>query len=52
MNVLELEVYTPYLGSLSLVFIFSKSKGFQSGALLKIPLSSPSMEEFGLDFQK
>ena len=30
----------------------SKSKGFSSGALLKIPPSSPYMEEFGLDIQK
>ena len=32
--------------------ISSKNKGFQSGALLKIPPSSPSMQEFGLDIQK
>ena len=40
--------YIPYLGSL--VFILSKKKGFQSGALLKKP-SSPSMEEYDLDIQ-
>ena len=32
--------------------ILGKNKDFQSGALLKISLSSPSMEEFGLDIQK
>ena len=35
-----------------LIFIFSKiKKDFQSGALLKKSLSSPSMEEFGLVFR-
>ena len=33
-------------------FIVSKNIGFQSGALLKLPLSSPSMEKFGLDIQE
>ena len=44
---------TVYLGTWVLFnFILNKNKDFQSGALLKIPLSSPSMEEFGLDIQK
>ena len=35
-----------------LIFILSKSKGIQSGALLKMPTSIPSMEKFSLDIQK
>ena len=35
-----------------LIFILSKKKHFQSGALLKMPPSSPTIEEFGLDIQK
>ena len=35
----------------SLSFILSKNKGFQPGALLKMPPSYPSMEEFGPDIQ-
>ena len=34
-----------------LIFILSKKKSFQSEALLKMPPSSPSMEEFGRDKQ-
>ena len=30
-----------------LIFILSKNKSFQSGALLKMPPSSPSTQEFG-----
>ena len=37
--------------SFCLIFILSKNEGFQSRALLKMPPSSPSMEEFGLDIQ-
>ena len=37
---------------LCLIFILSKSNNFQSGILLKMPPSSPSMEEFDLDIQK
>ena len=35
-----------------LIFILSRNKGFQSEALLKMPTSSSTVEEFGLDFQK
>ena len=35
-----------------LIFILSKNNDFQPGALLKLPPSSTSMEEFGLDIQK
>ena len=35
-----------------LIFILSKNKGFQSGALTKMPTPFPSMEEFSLDIQK
>ena len=34
------------------IFILSKNKGFQSGALQKMATSFPSMEEFCLDIQK
>ena len=36
----------------SLIFIFNRTKGFQPGALLKMPSSPPSMEIFGVDIQK
>ena len=39
-------------GQFCLVFITSKNQGFQSGALLKMPPSSPSMEEFGSDINR
>ena len=35
-----------------LTLILSKNKCFQSGFLLKMPFSSPSMNIFGLDMQK
>ena len=35
-----------------LIFILSKNQGFQSGALLKMPTSFTSKEEFCLDIQK
>ena len=35
-----------------LIFTFSKNKVLQSGALLKMPPSSPSIKEFGSDDQK
>ena len=35
-----------------LISIISKNKCFQFGVLLKMPPSSPSMEEFSLDIQK
>ena len=37
---------------LCLIFILSENKDFHSGVLLKMPTSSPSMEEFDLDIQK
>ena len=37
---------------LCLIFILSENKDFHSGVLLKMPPSSPSMEEFDLDIQK
>ena len=37
---------------LCLIFILRKNKDFHSGVLLKMPPSSPSMEEFDLDIQK
>ena len=37
---------------LCLIFTLSKNKDSHSGVLLKMPPSSPSMEEFGLDIQK
>ena len=39
-------------GQFCLVFITSKNQGFQSGALLKMPPLSSSMEEFGSDINK
>ena len=33
-----------------LIFILSKKKGFQSEALLKMSVSTPSTQGFGLDF--
>ena len=49
MKVFEDYIFILYLGSLGLfiIFILSKNKVFQSGALLKIPPSSPFMKEFG-----
>ena len=45
--------YITYLGSLFfLILILSKKKVIQSGALLKMSSSSPSMDEFGLDIHK
>ena len=35
-----------------LIFILSENKDFHSGVLLKMPPSSPFMEEFDLDIQK
>ena len=35
-----------------LIFILSKAKCFQTGALLKMPPLSPSMKEFCLYIQK
>ena len=35
-----------------LIFILSKKKGFQSGAILKTPPSSPPMKEFTVGIQK
>ena len=35
-----------------LIFTFSKNKVLQSGALLKMPPSSPSIKEFGSGDQK
>ena len=32
-----------------LTFFLSKNEGFWSGPFFKVPPSSPSMEEFGLD---
>ena len=37
---------------LCLIFILSKNKDFHSGVLLKMPSSSPSIEEFDLDIQR
>ena len=37
---------------LCLIFILSKNNDFQSGVLLRMPPSSPSMEEFDLNTQK
>ena len=37
---------------LCLIFILRKNNDFYSGVLLKMPRSSPSMEEFDLDIQK
>ena len=37
---------------LCLIFTLSENKDFHSAVLLKIPPSSPSMEEFDLDIQK
>ena len=38
--------------TLCLTFTLSKSKDFQSGALMKMPPLSPYIEEFGPDIQK
>ena len=40
-------LYLNWAGWVLLIFILSKSKGFWSGALLKMPRSSPSMKKFG-----
>ena len=49
---LKIALYTLFgqLGFCS-IFILSKNNDFQSEALLKMPPSSPSIEEFGLDVQ-
>ena len=52
MNVLEDYIIFLVWAAWILIFILSKNKGFQSGALLKMPISFPSMEEFCLDIQK
>ena len=54
MNVLEdCIVFLIWQPKVSSIFILSKNKDLQSGALLKMPASlSPSMEEFGGDIQK
>ena len=52
MNVLEDYIIFLVWAAWVLIFILSKNKGFQSGALLKMPTSFPSMEEFCLDIQK
>ena len=52
MNVLEDYIIFLVWAAWVLFFILSKNKVFQSGSLLKIPTSFPSMEEFYLDIQK
>ena len=53
MPVLEVCIIFLIWASWALVnFILGKNKGFQSGTLLKMPPSTPSMEEFGLYLQK
>ena len=51
MNVLEDYIIFLVWAAWVLIFILSKNKGFQSGALLKMTISFPSMEEFCLDIQ-
>ena len=46
MNVLEDWIIFLVWAAWVLIFILIKSKGFQSGALLKIPTSFSFMEEF------
>ena len=45
-------VFLIWQPELCLIFILSENKDFHSGVLLKMPPSSPSMEEFDLDIQK
>ena len=49
MNFLEYYIVFLMWAALILIFILSKNKGFQSGALLKMPPLSPCMKEFGVD---
>ena len=50
--VLILSNMQKYFVKLCLIFILSENKDFHSGVFLKMPPSSPSMEEFDLDIQK
>ena len=52
MKVLEHYIFLIWTDGFFKIVILSKNRHFQSGALLKIPPSSPSMEEFGLDIRK
>ena len=50
---LEIALYSLFgQPGFSLILILGKNKGFQFGALLKMPPSSLSLKEFGLDIQK
>ena len=56
LNILSTQIFfyfwdSPW-DSLNLIFILSKNNDFLSGVLLKMPPSSPSIEEFDLDIQK
>ena len=51
MNVLEDLIIFVVWEAWVLIFILSKNKGFQSGALLKLPNLVPPMEKFCLDIQ-